>query len=91
MDIKTQSIMAEILGTAASVAALFKCCIEAFDLIQSVRHQEKDLANLVLKFNIEKCRLFMWGKVMGLTVQAKLAEGRLGEPRVTGGQIFVSF
>ena len=69
--------MAEILGALASgltIATLFKGCIEAFDLVQSARHQESDLNSLVLKFNIEKCRLFLWGQVMGLTAQANPRE-----------------
>lgn len=61
--------MAEAIASGITIATLFKGCIEAFDLVQTVRHQEDDLKHLVLKFNIEKCRLFIWGKVMGLTVQ----------------------
>ena len=61
--------MAEAVASGITIATLFKGCIEAFDLVQTVRHQEDDLKHLVLKFNIEKCRLFIWGKVMGLTVQ----------------------
>ena len=62
--------MAEILGAVASsmtLAALFKTCIEAFDLIQTSRHQEGDFKKLKLRLNIEKCRLYIWGDLMGLT------------------------
>ena len=62
--------MAEILGAIASgltIAGLFKVCIEAFDLIQTSRRQDADLRRLTLKFNIEKCRLYVWGEAMGLT------------------------
>lgn len=61
--------MAEILGAVASgatLAVLFKSCIEAFDLIQTSRHQENDLRKLRLRLNIEKCRLYIWGELMGL-------------------------
>lgn len=62
--------MAELLGAIASgvtLAALFKACIEAFDLIQISRHQEVDFKKLKLRLNIEKCRLYIWGESMGLT------------------------
>src|SRR2546423_3138484 len=62
--------MAEIIGFVASgmtIAGLFKICVEAFDLVQTSRHQEADLKKLTLGLNIEKCRLYTWGQVMGLT------------------------
>lgn len=62
--------MAELLGAIASgvtLAALFKACIEAFDLIQTSRQQEVDFKKLKLRLNIEKCRLYIWGESMGLT------------------------
>jgi len=62
--------MAEVIGLVASgmtIASLFKICIEAFDLIQTGRHQELDLKKLTLRLNIEKCRLYTWGQAMGLT------------------------
>lgn len=63
--------MAEILGAVASgltVARLFKLCIEAFDLIQIARNQDTDVQRSILRLNIEKCRLWVWGETMGLTV-----------------------
>lgn len=62
--------MAEILGAVASgitLAALFKTCVEAFDLIQTAHNQELDLRKLVLRLGIEKCRLFTWGESLGFT------------------------
>lgn len=62
--------MAEIVGAVASgvtLAALFKLCIDAFDGIQTIKKQALDLQKLVLKLNIQKCRLYIWGKAMGLT------------------------
>ncbi|KAI4216407.1 MAG: hypothetical protein LQ351_001417 [Letrouitia transgressa] len=62
--------MAELVGAIAggvTLAALFKACIEAFDLIQTSRNQEIDFKKLRLRLNIEKCRLFIWGESMGLT------------------------
>jgi hypothetical protein len=71
--------MAEVIGTIASaltIAALFKMCIEAFDLIRASQRQEADLRKLSLRLEIEKCRLYTWGEEMGLT----RPEGK-GNPR----------
>ncbi|ERF73038.1 hypothetical protein EPUS_08602 [Endocarpon pusillum Z07020] len=62
--------MAEVVGTIASavtLAALFKLCVEAFDVIHTAQKQAIDLKKLTLKLNIEKCRLYTWGEAMGLT------------------------
>jgi Prion-inhibition and propagation/CLIP1 zinc knuckle len=69
--------MAEVIGVIASgitLAALFKTCIEAFEIIQTGYNQELDLRKLVLRLNIEKCRLFTWGESMGLTGAPEDAE-----------------
>lgn len=71
--------MAELLGAIASgvtLAALFKACIEAFDLIQTSRQQEVDFKKLKLRLNIEKCRLYIWGESMGLTNTAEADQER---------------
>ena len=71
--------MAEVVGTFASVvtiAALFKACVDAFDLVQSARHQEADYNRLLLKFNIEKCRLYTWGQMMRLASAVSPNESR---------------
>lgn len=62
--------MAEVVGAIAStltIAALFKTCIDAFDIIRASQRQEADLRKLSLRLNIEKCRLYTWGEAMGLT------------------------
>ena len=61
--------MAEVIGTVASgltLASLLKVCLDAFDLIQASRNQELDYQKLVLKLNIERCRLYTWGQAMHL-------------------------
>ena len=61
--------MAEFLGAAASVVTLVSLltnCVEAFELIQIVKNQDKDLEKLDLKLMLEQCRLKAWGKSMGL-------------------------
>ena len=62
--------MAEaIIGVVASsltLAALFKNCVEAFDLIRTAQNQERDYKRLSIKLNIEKCRLYNWGESMRL-------------------------
>jgi hypothetical protein len=62
--------MAEAVGLVASaitLAALFKVCIEAFDAVQTYQAQELELKKLVLRLNVEKCRLYVWGQAMGLS------------------------
>lgn len=59
--------MTEAIGVIASSATIFQVCLEAFELIQASRRQEQDLNKLVLKLNVEKCRLYTWGRTMGLT------------------------
>src|SRR5437764_14138144 len=59
--------MTEVIGVIASSAAIFYTCLEAFELIQASRRQKQDLNKLVLKLNVEKCRLYTWGRTMGLT------------------------
>lgn len=71
--------MAEILGAIASgitLAALFKTCVEAFDLIQTCRQQEVEYRKLKLRLNIEKCRLYIWGESMGLVDAADKTKQR---------------
>ena len=71
--------MAEVLGAVASgltVASLFKLCIEAFDLIQIARNQDTDVQKSILRLNIERCRLWVWGETMGLTVPQNSGQTR---------------
>ena len=73
------SNMAEAIGIFASaltISALFKACVDAFDLVQAARHQEADYNRLLVKFNIEKCRLYTWGQMMGLTSTSQCDEPR---------------
>lgn len=48
---------------------LFKACVDLFDLMQGtlLLHQEADYSRLVLKSNIEKCKLYTWSQMMELT------------------------
>ena len=62
--------MAEVIGTIASVvtlAALFKSCVDAFDLIQAGRRAEVDVSKLKIRLDIERSRLWLWGDSLGLT------------------------
>jgi hypothetical protein len=62
--------MAEVIGAIASgitLAALFQICVEAFDIIYVAKNHDRDLKLLVLKLNIEKCKLVAWGQLLGLS------------------------
>lgn len=56
-----------MVASAITLAALFKVCIEAFDAVQTYHAQELELKKLVLRLNVEKCRLYVWGQAMGLS------------------------
>jgi hypothetical protein len=63
--------MAEVLGAIASgmtLASVFKSCLEAFELFQAARKTDLDLKKLIVRLNIERCRLYTWGEAMGLTL-----------------------
>ena len=86
--------MAELIGTVASsvtLVALFKAGLEAFDLIQTARHQDLDLKKLTLKLNIEKCRLYLWGETMGLTAAGVASQPSPLERRPKISVLFVCF
>ena len=59
----------EVVGVVASaitLAALFKTCVDAFDTIQLYQNQDADFKKLLLRLNVEKCRLYVWGRSMRL-------------------------
>jgi Prion-inhibition and propagation len=61
--------MAEIAGVVAScitIAGVFKLCIEALDIIQSGKRQDHEFEMLAIRLQIEKARLYTWGKSLGL-------------------------
>ena len=71
--------MAEVIGVVASgftLASLFKVCLDAIDLVQTAQHQDLDVKKLVLKLNIEKCRLYAWGEAIGLTTTSVAGQPR---------------
>ena len=71
--------MAEVVGAIASavtIIGLFKSCIDAFELVQVARNQGTDYNRLLVKFNIEKCRLYTWGQKMELTNASHEVEPR---------------
>jgi len=57
--------MAKVLSTVASaltIAALFKTCLDAFELISAAKHTDLNLQKLAPKLTIEKCRLYTMGE-----------------------------
>lgn len=56
--------MAEVAGLvigAAALAGLFSNCIDAFDLIQTARNQDRDLELLYQKLDNQHARFYLWG------------------------------
>lgn len=61
--------MAEVIGALASgitIAALLKTCLDAFDLIYAAKNHDRELKRLVVKLNLEKCKLLAWGQSLGV-------------------------
>ena len=61
--------MAEILGAVASgitVAGLFASCIEVFAIINTQHNASDEHAVLSTQLKIEQCRLYVWGRRLGL-------------------------
>ena len=62
----------EVIGGVASVitiVALFRNCLDAFDLIQAGKDMEAESFKLILRLQREKSRLWAWGDAMALTVE----------------------
>ena len=55
----------EVLG-ALGLAALFSTCIECFGYFKSSQRMEKDSDILLVKLDIEKTRLLVWGDAVGI-------------------------
>jgi hypothetical protein len=47
-----------LVSISITIASVFQLCIEAFDLVKAGRSQELELQKVVLRLNIEKCRLY---------------------------------
>jgi hypothetical protein len=55
----------EALG-AIGLAALFSTCVECFGYFKASQRMEKDLDVLLVKLDIEKTRLLIWGNRIGI-------------------------
>jgi Prion-inhibition and propagation len=55
----------EALG-AISLGALFSTCVECFSYFRASQRMEKDCDILLVKLDIEKTRLLVWGNTVGL-------------------------
>ena len=59
---------------AITLASLFSTCIECFDYIRSFQSSDEDFDMLLVKLDLEKTRLLIWGNSVGV-LQAS-GEGR---------------
>lgn len=69
---------------AVALASLFSTCIECFEYFKAGKDLEDDLEVLLVKLDVEKARLVIWGNAVGV-LQAE-NEGRatdLSNPRTT--------
>lgn len=54
----------EIPGFLVGVAGLFSSCIDAFSYFKTAQHADHEIEVLLLKLDIEKSRLLVWGNEM---------------------------
>ena len=54
------------IASCLTIAALFKVCVEAFDLIQASHRQQREYELQSVELEIERARLYFWGQSMGL-------------------------
>jgi len=59
--------MTEVAGLAIGVAALWKTCVQVFDVVESGRRYGMDYELLRVKLEVERMRLFNWGEAIGLS------------------------
>ena len=65
----------DITGLTIGLASLFSTCIECFDYYKSAQSFENDIQIILVKLDIEKTRLLIWGNAVGI-LQASIQEGR---------------
>jgi hypothetical protein len=51
---------------AVSLASLFSLCVQCFELIEVGYNLGVDYGLLIVKLSIEKRRLMIWGKAIGI-------------------------
>jgi len=59
-------IPVEPISLTIGIAALFSTCIECFDYIKAAQSLEEDLERLLVKLDLEKTRLLIWGNAVGV-------------------------
>ena len=60
---------AEVAGLtvgAVVLASLFSTCIECFDYLKSTQDFRRDYRLLLVKLDLEKTRLLIWGNAVGI-------------------------
>jgi hypothetical protein len=62
---------------AVALASLFSTCIECFDYFKAGQTLEEDFELLLVKLDVEKTRLLIWGNAVG--VLKPEVEGRVPE------------
>ncbi|KAF3915229.1 hypothetical protein ABW20_dc0108920 [Dactylellina cionopaga] len=58
--------MAEAVGIVIGLASLYQACIEGFECMKAARNADSGLKTLLVKFDLEKSRLLIWGDQVGI-------------------------
>ena len=65
---------------AITLASLFSLCVQCFDLIEAGRNVCSDYELQVVKLSIEKRRLMIWGRAVGILQPDSGRDELLDEP-----------
>lgn len=64
------------------LAGLFSTCIDCFDLFEAAHALEEDSKILLVKLDLEKTRLLIWGNAVGIVDDADGSSSQLGDIRL---------
>jgi hypothetical protein len=56
----------EAIGLAVGTTSLFSTCIECFDLFRAATYYDEYVEILLVKLDLEKTRLLIWGNGVGI-------------------------
>lgn len=72
--------MTEVAGLVLGVAALWKTCVQIYEVVDSSRQYGMESEILSVKFEVERVRLICWGDAVGLQALVSPGDSSPGGP-----------
>jgi hypothetical protein len=72
----------EAAGLAVGIAALWKSCVQVFEVVNFTQQYGMDYEILSIKLEVERVRLLSWGHAVGLDEDASSTDARLTRTEV---------